>query len=90
VPFRLDSSDDEFQDWLAQTPSEDALRDAYVFLETKRAQLFTPGHIDSFRRDRYEIDSQCVLRLVRIKWALANHWASTGQFSRLSSEPQPA
>ena len=85
--FHLASSDAEFQEWLAQDPTEDELRDAYLRLETKRTGLWTSGHIDSFRRDRYELDSTYIDRLIHVKWALARHWATTGQFNRLSNEP---
>lgn len=90
MPFHLDSSEAEFHDWLAQHPTEDELREAYLRLETRRANLWTPGHIDSFRRDRYELDSRYVGCLVQIKWALANHWASSGQFDHLDREFHPA
>ncbi len=86
--FRIDSSDLEFQDWLAQNPTEDELRAAYLLLEAKKADLWSPGHIDSFRRDRFELDGIYVGRLVKIKWALANHWAASGQFDRLTDQPQ--
>lgn len=73
----------EFTTWLASNPSEDELRDAYVILETRRAQLWTPGHDDSFRRDRYERDAEYVTQLVRVKWALSRRWAESGQFAGL-------
>lgn len=84
--FQLASSDQEFQEWLAQDRTEDELRDLYLRLEAKRAGLWTTGHIDSFRRDRYELDSIYVDRLVKVKWALAQHWATSGQFDRLNHE----
>jgi hypothetical protein len=80
-------SDREFDAWLAESPSEDELRDAYVALESRRSDLWTPGHIDSFRRDRYELDSRYIRRLVRIKAALAALWAASGQIDRTT---QPA
>jgi len=82
VTFSVSEHSDEH----LQTPQaiEDELRDAYVRLETKRSQLWTPGALDSFRRDRYELDARCVHRLVRIKWALATRWEASGQFDGLS------
>ena len=84
MPFTLDQTDSDFATWLASVPTEDELRDTYVRLEAQRAQLWTPGHLDSFRRDRYELDARCVQRLVRIKWALATRWEATGQFDGLT------
>ena len=75
-------SDTEFEGWLAGGPDEDELREAYVALEVERAALWTPGHIDSFRRDRFERDAVCISRLVRVKQALARHWEATGQLRR--------
>jgi hypothetical protein len=75
-------SDAEFESWLAGAPDEDELREAYVALETERASLWTPGHIESFRRDRFERDAVCIARLVRVKQALARHWEATGQLRR--------
>lgn len=80
MPFSPDHTDTDFAAWLASAPTEDELRDAYVRLEAKRASLWTPGTLDSFRRDRYERDAGYVQRLVRIKWALATRWEATGQF----------
>ena len=45
----------------------------------ERSHLWTPGHIDSFRRDRFELDATHVRHLVMIKNALAAHWVRTGQ-----------
>jgi len=73
------TSDLEFDSWLAQNPTEDALRTAYLNLEARRADLWTPGHHDSFRRDRYELDSRYIRALRRIKQALVDHWTTTGQ-----------
>ena len=84
MAFTLDLTDTDFATWLASVPTEDELRDAYVRLEAKRAQLWTAGHHDSFRRDRYELDARYVDRLVRIKWALARRWEASGQFDGLS------
>ena len=58
------------------------MRETYVALEAERAALWTPGHIDSFRRDRFERDAVCISRLVRVKQALARHWEATGQLRR--------
>ena len=90
MSFHLSHPDPDFQAWLAQTPSEDELREAYVQLEARRADLWRPGHIDSFRRDRFELDSTYVDRLVRIKWALAQIWSTSGQFDRLDRQPREA
>lgn len=73
------TTDLELDTWLAQDPSEDDLRTAYLDLEARRADLWTPGHIDSFRRDRYELDSRYIRALLRIKQALVDHWTTTGQ-----------
>ncbi len=78
MPFRIDSTDPAFTLWLASSPTEDDLRDAYVTLEAKRADLWTTGHIDSFRRDRFDLDATYVRRLVQVKQALARHWVVTG------------
>ena len=88
MSYTLASSDREFAAWLSQTPTEDQLRSAYVELEARRADLWTAGHIDSFRRDRYELDSTYIRRLVRIKRALADLWTESGQI--ITSETQPA
>ena len=81
---RLDPATDlTFDLWLASSPTEDQLRDAYVTLEAKRADLWSPGHIDSFRRDRFDLDAAYVRRLVRLKQALARHWIVTGQVREL-------
>jgi hypothetical protein len=77
--FHIDASDAEYTTWLASGRSEDELREAYIVLETARAQLWTPGHIDSFRRDRYEVDQRLVQRLVQVKRELATTWATSGQ-----------
>lgn len=81
----LPASDLEFSSWLTGDPTEDELREAYLALESKRADLWTPGYIDSFRRDRFELDSTYVDRLVQIKWALAQVWTTSGQFDRLGT-----
>jgi hypothetical protein len=75
-------SDAQFEAWLATGPTEDELRDAYVTLEADRAALWTPGELDSFRRDRFERDALCISRLVQLKQALAAHWEATGQLRR--------
>ena len=83
----LPISDLEFANWLAGDPTEDELREAYLALESKRADLWTPGHIDSFRRDRFDLDAAYVRRLVRLKKALARHWVVTGQVDDLAPLP---
>ncbi len=81
----------QFQAWLASGPSEDELREAYLTLEHERAQLWTPGHLDSFRRDRYERDAEYVARLVEVKRALVRQWQRSGQLDTGSApEPVPA
>lgn len=82
--FHVDATDPDFAAWLAAGPSEDELREAYIAMETARAALWTPGHIESFRRDRYDADHRLVRRLVDVKRALASSWASTGQISSSS------
>jgi hypothetical protein len=86
MSFHPDSTDTEFTTWLEMAATEDELRDAYLVLEEKRSQLWTRGHLDSFRRDRYERDARYVHRLVRIKWLLAARWAASGQFDRLDPD----
>ena len=88
MTFTLASTDLQFDAWLAQHPSEDELRSAYLHLETRRADLWTAGHIDSFRRDRYELDARCVRRLVRIKQALAATWTASGQIDAAPAASQ--
>ncbi len=83
MPYLTHLSPTDFTAWLASDPTEDELREAYVILETRRAQLWTPGHHDSFRRDRYDRDAEYVTQLVRVKWALARRWAESGQFAGL-------
>lgn len=85
MSFRPTFTDAQFDAWLASGPTEDELRDAYLTLEAARAQLWTPGSLDSYRRDRYERDERLVGRLVQIKWALASHWSESGQFARFAS-----
>ena len=86
MTFRPDCTDSEFTAWLEMATTEDDLRDAYLTLEQKHAQLWTRGHLDSFRRNRYELDARYVSRLVRIKWLLAARWTASGQFDRLDPD----
>jgi len=86
MPFRHDCPDHEFTAWLETVATEDELRDAYLTLEQRRAELWTRGHLDSFRRDRFERDARYVTRLVRIKWLLAARWSASGQFDRLDPD----
>jgi hypothetical protein len=79
MKLRSEWSDAEFDAWLGAGPTEDDLREAYVDLEAERAALWTPGDIQSFRRDRFERDAVCIARLVKVKQALARLWESTGQ-----------
>lgn len=83
MTFTTDITTEQLATWLDTTPSEDALREAYVTLEARRAELWAPGHIQSFRRDRYDLDARLVTCLVRIKWALAQRWEQSGQFAGL-------
>jgi len=85
MSFRTRFTDAQFDAWLASGPTEDELRDAYLTLETARAQLWTPGHLESYRRDRFDVDERYVRRLVQLKWALATHWSESGQFARFAS-----
>jgi hypothetical protein len=82
MKVRTKWSEADFEAWLAAGPDEDELRATYVALEAERAGLWTPGHIDSFRRDRFERDAVCISRLVQVKQALARHWEATGQLRR--------
>jgi hypothetical protein len=79
--FHVDATDSDYAAWLASEPSEDQLREAYIMLESARAELWTPGHIESFRRDRYDVDHRLVRRLVLVKQELAEAWETTGQIS---------
>ena len=91
MPSRIDhidpATDLTFDLWLASSPTEDQLRDAYLTLEARRTDLWTPGHIYSFRRDRFDLDAAYVRRLVRLKQALAHHWVVTGQVDDLTPVP---
>jgi len=84
--YRPDVTESEFTDWLSSSPTEDELREAYLGLEAKRAALWSPGHTDSFRRDRYELDAAYIRRLVGLKTALASHWVRTGQITLASTQ----
>jgi hypothetical protein len=85
------TSREQFRAWLASGPSEDELRDTYVALERERAELWTPGHLQSFRRDRYERDAEYMGRLLDVKRALAQLWRRTGQLDAGTwSDPVPA
>ena len=88
--FNPDWNDQFFLEWLEALPTEDQLRGAYLDLEAHRAALWTPGHIASYRRDRYDIDAQDVRRLVQVKAALAREWLRTGQVTDTALNPQPA
>ena len=90
MSYTLATSDLAFENWLSQSPTEDELRSAYLDLEARRADLWTAGHIDSFRRDRYELDGRYVRRLVRIKRALVDLWTVSGQIPSLPIAGQPA
>jgi hypothetical protein len=82
MTLRSKWTESEFEAWLAGPRTEDELREAYVGLEAERASLWTPGHIESFRRDRFERDARCIARLLRVKQALVRHWEATGQLRR--------
>jgi hypothetical protein len=77
------ASEMEWARWLASGPSEDELRECYLGLERRRADLWTPGHVESFRHDRFERDAALVRSLVQVKQALARHWQATGQIDWL-------
>lgn len=74
-------TEQDFNDWIESSPSEDELREAMYVLEAKKSALFTPGHDDSYLRDRFEREARYIGRLVRIKEALARIWIETGQVS---------
>ncbi|MBI2704411.1 MAG: hypothetical protein HYX32_03855 [Actinobacteria bacterium] len=84
MQFRQNFTDDRFHEWLSAAPTEDELREAYLVLEAKRADLWRPGHVDSFRRDRFERDARYVRQLVLLKSALARQWVITGQVAELA------
>lgn len=78
-------TDKEFDEWLESTPSEQELTEAWWILEAKKASLWTPGHIDSYSRDRFDRDAAYMNRIVRIKNALATIWYESGQLNTLMS-----
>lgn len=90
MTFNPDWNDRYFLEWLEAQPNEDELRAAYLDLEAHRAHLWTPGHIASYRRDRYDIDARDVRRLVQVKQALAREWVRTGQVTGSALQSQPA
>ena len=90
MTFHPDGSDQSFLEWLEAQPREDELRDAYLALEAHRSELWTPGTIASYRRDRYDIDARDVRRLVQVKAALAREWVRTGQVPGAELHGQPA
>lgn len=90
MTFNPDWTDQPFLAWLEAQPTEDELREAYLDLEAHRAHLWTPGHIASYRRDRYDIDARDVRRLVQLKQALAAEWVRTGQVAGSALQSQPA
>ncbi len=78
-------SEEALARWLATGPSEDELRECYLTFERRRAELWTPGHVESFRHDRFERDATLVRCLVQVKQALAQHWQATGQIEQPSA-----
>lgn len=90
MSFNPDWNDQFFLEWLEAQPTEDELREAYLDLEAHRAALWTPGHIASYRRDRYDIDACDVKRLIQVKAALAREWIRTGQVPGSTLQAQPA
>lgn len=90
MTFHPDWSDQSFAGWLESLPTEDDLRAAYVALEAHRAELWTPGSLASYRRDRYDVDARDVRRLVQLKAALAQEWVRSGQLPGTSLTGQPA
>ena len=79
MTFHPDWNDQSFHAWLETDPTEDELRHAYLALEAHRAELWTPGTIASYRRDRYDVDASDVRRLVQVKAALAREGVRSGQ-----------
>lgn len=93
------ASDSEFYEWISSEPSEQSLLDALRVLEEKKAALWD-GSDDSYRRDRYDLDANYMLRIRWIKSALAVLWIDSGQVevvrgflsengARLDSKPIP-
>jgi hypothetical protein len=72
MQFRDDWPDDEFELWLDHQPSADVLRDAYLLLESWRADLWASSDPYASFHDRCDLDSLYVDRLVRIKRVLFN------------------
>lgn len=90
MTFHPDWNDQTFLEWLEAQPREDELREAYLALESHRAELWTTGAHASYRRDRYDVDARDVRRLVQVKAALAREWVRTGQVATDALEGQPA
>lgn len=72
-------TEQEFSEWLLSDPNEDELREAFIALEKKKADLWDNSSHDSFSRDRYDRDSIYMTRLRRVKAALSAKWVETGQ-----------
>ena len=90
MTFHPDWNDQSFLEWLEAQPREDELREAYLALESHRAELWTTGAHASYRRDRYDVDARDVRRLVQVKAALARERVRTGQVATDALEGQPA
>lgn len=90
MTFNPDWNDRSFLEWIEANPREDELREAYLALESHRSDLWTPGHIASYRRDRYDVDARDVRRLVQVKAALAREWVRSGQVPDVTLQHQPA
>lgn len=53
---------------------ESDLLASLILLDMKRGDLWTPGHHDSYHRDRYERDAQIVQKSREVKAKLVSLW----------------
>lgn len=67
----------DFDVWISDSDlCETELNEALRILEIKRSNLWTPGHDDSYYRNRYDLDALYVERMNKIKERLAKCWMS--------------
>jgi hypothetical protein len=73
-----DPQDDRFTFWLESGPDESDLRETYLELERRRADLWSSSNPDSYAADRFDLDARYVHRLVAVKRALVEHARPAG------------
>lgn len=71
------TTNEAFTAWLDSDPTENELLDAFIILRQKQANLWTPGHDDSYYRDRYERHDSYSNRIVLIQRRLASLWLAS-------------